>query len=36
MKNGLGMAILSTPQDVMSDREARTAHVGGELLAVIW
>src|SRR6059036_1307959 len=36
VKNGLGMAILSTPQGVMSDREARTAHVGGELLAVVW
>src|SRR5216683_869904 len=36
IKNGLGMAILSTPQGVMSDREARTARVGGELLAVVW
>ena len=36
IRNGLGMAILSTPQGLMSDRDARTAHVGGELLAVIW
>ena len=36
VKNGLGMAILSTPQGLMSDREARTARVGGELLAVVW
>lgn len=36
VKNGLGMAILSTPQGVMSDREARRAHVGGEVLAVVW
>src|SRR5260370_27330476 len=36
VKNGLGMAILSTPQGVMTDREARTARIGGELLAVIW
>ena len=36
VRNGLGMAILSTPQGLMSDRDARTAHVGGELLAVIW
>ena len=36
VKNGLGMAILSTPQGLMSDREARTARVGGELLAVLW
>ena len=36
VRNGLGMAILSTPHGLMSDRDARTAHVGGELLAVIW
>ncbi|OGU09750.1 MAG: 30S ribosomal protein S8 [Gemmatimonadetes bacterium RBG_16_66_8] len=36
VKNGLGMAILSTPQGVMSDRDARRQHLGGELLAVIW
>ncbi len=36
VRNGLGMAILSTPRGLMSDRDARTAHLGGELLAVIW
>ena len=36
VKNGLGMAILSTPQGVMSDRDARRQRLGGELLAVIW
>ncbi|MEK6610072.1 MAG: 30S ribosomal protein S8 [Gemmatimonadota bacterium] len=36
VRNGLGMAILSTPKGLMTDRDARTAHVGGELLAVIW
>jgi len=36
IKNGLGMAILSTPRGVMSDRDARTARIGGELLAVVW
>ena len=36
VRNGLGMAILSTPRGLMSDREARTAHLGGELLAVVW
>ena len=36
IKNGLGMAILSTPRGVMSDRDARTARIGGELLAVFW
>jgi small subunit ribosomal protein S8 len=36
VKNGLGMAILSTPQGVMSDRDARRQRLGGELLAVVW
>ena len=36
VKNGLGMAILSTPRGLMSDRDARRARVGGELLAVLW
>ena len=36
VRNGLGMAILSTSKGLMSDREARQAHVGGELLAVIY
>ena len=34
--NGLGMAILSTPKGVMSDVEARTANVGGEVLCHIF
>jgi small subunit ribosomal protein S8 len=36
VKNGLGMAILSTPRGLMSDRDARRARVGGELMAVLW
>ena len=36
VKNGLGMAILSTPRGLMSDRDARRARIGGELLAVLW
>lgn len=36
VKNGLGMAILSTPRGLMSDREARKQQVGGELLALVW
>lgn len=36
VKNGLGMAIVSTPRGLMSDREARAAHVGGELVAMLW
>ena len=33
--NGLGITIVSTSKGVMSDREARKANVGGELLCVI-
>lgn len=36
VRNGLGMAILSTSQGVMSDRQARQARTGGELLALVW
>ena len=36
VRNGLGMAILSTSQGLMSDRQARQARTGGELLALIW
>jgi small subunit ribosomal protein S8 len=36
VKNGLGMAIVSTPRGLMTDRDARRAHLGGELLAVLW
>ena|SRR5258707_10824144 len=34
--NGLGIAILSTPQGVMSDTEARVANVGGEVLCRVF
>ena len=33
---GLGVAIISTSKGVMTDREARKQHVGGEVLAYIW
>lgn len=33
---GLGIAIVSTPKGVMTDKEARKAGVGGEVLAYIW
>ena len=36
VRNGLGMAIISTSKGLMSDSQARRAHTGGELLAVIW
>lgn len=32
---GLGVAILTTPKGVMSDRQARAEHVGGELLCTV-
>ncbi len=34
--NGLGISILSTPKGVMSDHEARTANVGGEVLCRVF
>ena len=33
---GLGIAVVSTSKGVLSDREAREAHVGGEVLCRIW
>lgn len=36
VRNGLGMAVLSTSRGVMTDREARASKVGGELLAIVW
>lgn len=36
IRNGLGVAIISTSSGVMTDREARRQHVGGELLCTIW
>ena len=33
---GLGVAILSTNQGVITDKEARKLHVGGEVLAFVW
>ncbi len=36
VRNGLGMAILSTSRGVMTDREARASKIGGELLALVW
>lgn len=34
--NGLGTAIISTSKGVMTDKEARGQHIGGEVLAFIW
>lgn len=34
--NGLGIAIISTSKGLMTDKEARSAQLGGEVLAYIW
>lgn len=34
--NGFGVAILSTPQGIMTDKEAKAANVGGELLCEVY
>lgn len=36
VRNGLGIAIISTSRGVLTDREARKMHVGGEVLAHLW
>lgn len=36
VRNGLGIAILSTSSGVMTDKEARRIHVGGEVLAYVY
>ena len=33
---GLGIAVISTPKGVMSDKQARKANAGGEVLAYVW
>jgi small subunit ribosomal protein S8 len=34
--NGLGIAVISTSQGLLTDREARKLKVGGEILAYVW
>lgn len=36
VRNGLGLAIVSTSQGMMTDRQARAAKVGGEVMALVW
>lgn len=36
VRNGLGIAVLSTSRGLLSDRAARAANVGGEVLAEVW
>ena len=34
--NGLGIAIISTPKGLMTDKQARKLKLGGEVLALVW
>jgi len=36
VRNGLGIAIVSTSRGVMTDRQARAARMGGEVMALVW
>ena len=36
VRNGLGVAILSTPKGILTDAEAREGRVGGEVMARVW
>ena len=36
VKNGLGVAIISTSKGIMTDKEARKQNIGGEVLAFVW
>ena len=36
VRNGLGIAILTTNKGLLTDKEARDASVGGEVLCYIW
>lgn len=34
--NGLGIAVISTSEGILTDKQARQKHVGGEVLAYVW
>jgi len=36
VRGGLGMAVLSTPQGILTDRESRKRQIGGEVVCYIW
>ncbi len=36
VRNGLGIAILSTSKGIMTDKQARKENIGGEILAFVW
>ena len=34
--SGLGLSLLSTPKGILTDKSAREAHIGGEVLCYVW
>jgi small subunit ribosomal protein S8 len=36
VRGGLGISIVSTPEGVLSDRDARQRNVGGEIICEVW
>ena len=36
VRHGTGITVVTTQQGVLSNREARKGHVGGEVLAEVW
>ena len=36
VRNGLGIAIMSTPEGIITDKKARSLNVGGEVLCFVW
>ena len=36
VQGGMGIAVISTPRGVMTDRQARAANVGGEVVCYVW
>jgi len=36
IRQGTGIAVVSTPKGLMTDKEARKAHLGGEILCEVW
>ena len=36
VRNGLGVVILTTPRGLLTDHQARTAGVGGEIVCKVW
>ena len=34
--SGMGMAIVTTSKGVMTDKDCRTMHIGGEVIGIIW